>query len=148
MKNNIIELTTLSFSHHDQIKFAEFSGDKNPIHINQKIAKKTIAGECIVHAVNLILTALEFYLTNSNLLPTVCRVRFVHPVRLGKPIRLVSDKDRSELRWETNISTPHCVIKIENQQKGRYLMSRSTPGTLCLRNWRGPGTLYNFIWVP
>jgi hypothetical protein len=117
VKNNIIELTTLSFSHHDQIKFAEFSGDKNPIHINQTIAKSTIAGECIVYGINLILTALEFHLTNSNLLPTVCRVRFLHPVIVGKPIRLVSNKDKGELRWETNIATPYCIIKIENQQK-------------------------------
>ena len=31
---------------------------------------------------------------------------------------------------------------IENQQKGCYLMSRSTPGTLCLRTWSAPGTIY------
>ena len=31
---------------------------------------------------------------------------------------------------------------IENQQKGRYLMSWSTPGTLCLRTRSTPGTLY------
>ena len=117
MKNNITELAILSFSHHDQIKFAKFSGDKNPIHINQKMAKKTLAGECIVHGVNLILTALEFHLTNSNLLPTVCRVWFRHPVSLGRPIRLVSDKDKNELRWETDMATPYCIIKIENQQK-------------------------------
>lgn len=117
MKNNIIDLAILSFSHHDQIKFAQFSGDKNPIHINQKMAKKTLAGECIVHGMNLILTALEFHLTNSNFLPTVCHVRFDHPVSLGKPIRLVSDKAKNELRWETDIATPCCVIKIENQQK-------------------------------
>ena len=122
MKNNITELAILSFSHHDQIKFAKFSGDKNPIHINQKMAKKTLAGECIVHGVNLILTALEFHLTNSNLLPTICRVWFGHPVSLGRPIRLVSDKDKNELRWETDIATPYCIIKIENQQKKKKLL--------------------------
>ena len=31
---------------------------------------------------------------------------------------------------------------IENRQKDRYLMSRSTPGTLCLRTRSSPGTLY------
>ena len=31
---------------------------------------------------------------------------------------------------------------IENQQKGHYFMSRSTPGTLCLRTQSAPGTLY------
>ena len=31
---------------------------------------------------------------------------------------------------------------IENQQKGCYLMSRSTPSTLCLRTRRAPGILY------
>ena len=31
---------------------------------------------------------------------------------------------------------------IENQRKRRYLMSRSTLGTLCLRSRGAPGTLY------
>ena len=31
---------------------------------------------------------------------------------------------------------------IESQQKGCHLMSRSTPGTLCLRTRSSPGTLY------
>ena len=31
---------------------------------------------------------------------------------------------------------------IENQYKGCYLMSQSTPGTLCLRTRRAAGTLY------
>ena len=33
-------------------------------------------------------------------------------------------------------------LTIENQQKGCYLMSRSTPGTLFLRTRSTPGTLY------
>ena len=33
-------------------------------------------------------------------------------------------------------------LTIEKQQKGCYLMSRSTPGTLCLRTRRAPGILY------
>ena len=35
---------------------------------------------------------------------------------------------------------------IENQQKGCYLVSWSTPGTLCLRTRRAPGTLYLSAW--
>jgi hypothetical protein len=115
--SDIIELAFLSFSNYDQKTFAKFSGDKNPIHINQKIAKSTLAGECIVHGVNLILTALEFHITNSNLLPTFCQVQFKHPVPVGKLIRLVIDKDKKELRWETDPATTYCVIKFECQQK-------------------------------
>ena len=33
-------------------------------------------------------------------------------------------------------------LPIENQQKGCYLMTRSTPGTLCLRTRRARETLY------
>ena len=38
----------------------------------------------------------------------------------------------------------HNVLQsaIENQQNGCYLMSRSTPSTLCLRTRSTPGTLY------
>ena len=46
----------------------------------------------------------------------------------------------AELSEEKN----HIFLKstIENQQKSCYLMSRSTPGTLCLRTLGPPGTLY------
>ena len=117
MKKNIIELTTLSFTYHDQMTFAEFSGDKNPIHIDQQLATKTHAGQCIVHGFNLILTALEFYLIHSKFLPTFCYAQFKHPVLVKKNIRLVSDQEKKELRWESDTSTIHCVIKIDNQKK-------------------------------
>ena len=113
---NIIELAVLSFQD-DQSKFAHFSGDRNPIHLDQKSAKKSLAGECIVHGMNLLLMALEIYLKNSNLLQIICDIKFKNPVSVGKPIRLILDKDKNQLRWENNSATICCVIKISNQEK-------------------------------
>ena len=126
MKKKMIEIKNLSFSHEDQIRFAEFSGDKNPIHTNQKIAKKTIAGECVVHGVHLILISLEYYLNISKQLPTTCNVEFKNPVPVGTSIRIVIDEDKHELKLLSDISTVCCIIEIENKVKN-YNTIKDTP---------------------
>ena len=39
----------VSVSDEDRLKFAEFSGDKNPLHIDQEYASKTNFKKCIIH---------------------------------------------------------------------------------------------------
>lgn len=44
----------------DVEKFAEISGDNNPIHVNQEYASKTPFGQCIVHGFLPVLFFQEF----------------------------------------------------------------------------------------
>ncbi|HOU98299.1 MAG TPA: MaoC family dehydratase [Bacteroidales bacterium] len=49
MGNNNFYQTSFSFSQNDIIKFAELTGDKNPIHLDEEVAKNTIFGKRILH---------------------------------------------------------------------------------------------------
>ena len=59
----LVKLEEFNFEHlftlDDQKRFAKLSGDYNPIHISEKISRKLITGECIVHGINLFLVGLE-----------------------------------------------------------------------------------------
>ena len=54
MKRRIFTIT-------DQRKFASFSGDFNPIHLDNQKSIKTHAGQPIVHGVHLVLWALDVF---------------------------------------------------------------------------------------
>ena len=52
-------LGTLRFNIKDQKKFANFSGDYNPIHIDDIAARRIFFGQPVVHGINIVLNALE-----------------------------------------------------------------------------------------
>lgn len=54
------------FTLKDQLSFAEISGDYNDIHLNQKVARRSIFGYPVVHGINLILWAIETELSKNK----------------------------------------------------------------------------------
>ena len=52
-------LATRTFDIADQIRFAEASGDRNPMHLDAVAARRTPAGAPVVHGVHILLWALE-----------------------------------------------------------------------------------------
>jgi acyl dehydratase len=46
-----VEEESRTFSADEVLKFAELSGDFNPVHLDQEYAKTTRFGRCIVHGV-------------------------------------------------------------------------------------------------
>src|SRR5690348_11129813 len=55
----IVSTAVRRFSLDDQQTFAEVSGDFNPIHMDPIAARRTSAGDCVVHGVQSMLWALE-----------------------------------------------------------------------------------------
>ncbi len=55
-------LATRQFDARDQYRFAELSGDRNPIHLDAVEARRSFLGVPIVHGVHCVLWALESYL--------------------------------------------------------------------------------------
>ena len=56
---------TKTITKEDVLEFAEVSGDRNPVHIDEEFAKKTKFGKCIAHGA--ILTALVSKIAGTQL---------------------------------------------------------------------------------
>jgi acyl dehydratase len=78
---------TLRFTPADQRAFARLSGDFNPVHQDPVAARRTIAGEPIVHGVHLLLRALEGHFESGRPVSTLAiSARFEHPAPIGDAI--------------------------------------------------------------
>src|ERR1035441_10498422 len=64
-----------SFSFTDQERFASFSGDRNPMHLDALQARRTQAGAPVVHGINLLLWALDSLAEAQPDLPPLCGLR-------------------------------------------------------------------------
>lgn len=76
------------YTHSDQIAFAEFSHDWNPLHMDAVRARRLVSGGQVVHGVNILLTALEFLAARDLAPKSMIRVRgeFKLPVNLNEEV--------------------------------------------------------------
>ena len=91
-------------------KFAEVSGDTNPLHRDPEYAKKTRFGECIAHG--MLSAGYISAVIGTKLAPHACAVylsqsiRFLRPVKIGDAIKAVVevkelDPEKSTLTLQT-----------------------------------------------
>jgi acyl dehydratase/NAD(P)-dependent dehydrogenase (short-subunit alcohol dehydrogenase family) len=82
-----MKIATLRFTPADQQAFARLSGDFNPVHQDPVAARRTVAGEPIVHGVHLLLRALEAHFESGRQpSPLAISARFEHPAPIGDAI--------------------------------------------------------------
>jgi hypothetical protein len=86
------------FSQDDQINFANFSGDYNPIHTDPVIARRTITGQCVVHGMHGLMWALELLASKLNLAPSSLRVSFTKPIFLDEEVICFYNKNTKRLK--------------------------------------------------
>ncbi len=88
-------------------KFAEVSGDTNPLHRDPEYAKKTRFGECIAHG--MLSAGYISAVIGTKLAPHACAVylsqsiRFIRPVKIGDAIKAVAEV--TEINVEKNTLT-------------------------------------------
>mgnify|MGYP001393208400 CR=1 FL=1 len=78
--NDILIIGERSFSLQDQLNFADYSGDCNPIHVDTIDSRKTLIGYCVVHGINGLLWALECVIKRSKINIKSVKVRFIKPI--------------------------------------------------------------------
>jgi hypothetical protein len=100
------------FTLKDQVDFSEFSGDKNPIHINPLEARRTIAGQCIVHGINSLLWALDVLVFSTGLTVRSCKAKFQNSIYLEESIDCFWNEKSNKISLVSK-STVLCNIKIE-----------------------------------
>ncbi len=72
-----------TFTDEDQISFAELSNDYNPIHMDKVLSRRLLSGRRVVHGMNLLLHAMEYFLRKSSLVPSSITCTFNSPVSIG-----------------------------------------------------------------
>jgi acyl dehydratase len=94
-------LAAKTFTLEDQLDFALFSGDRNPIHIDPVAARRTLTGQCIVHGMHGLLWALEALLLKHALCVTHFKIRFLKPVFLNEAIVCSYNPKNNRITLET-----------------------------------------------
>ena len=101
-----------TFSMQDQLDFASFSGDHNPIHIDEKKSIKTHAGQPIVHGVHLVLWALDICKTNLKA-DSKLDIDFLSQVNLNTEVSAIFDEAKNVITLIGSNEAKYCTIKIK-----------------------------------
>lgn len=96
-----------------QTAFAELSGDRNPIHVDEAYAVRSMFGKPLVHGIHLALKALDFFAASSGpLFVTRLEVKFENSLGVGEAFDL-----------EMAESAPGSAV-IEARNAARALLAR------------------------
>ena len=84
-------MITRQFTMEDQLSFATLSGDYNPLHIDEKLARRLLFGAPVVHGIHLLLWSLNEGLKEKgkeNLYISNLKVIFLKPVKVNSQVFL------------------------------------------------------------
>lgn len=87
-----------TFTHDDQLAFARLSGDYNPIHLDEVVARRLMFGRTVLHGMQIVLSAMDQWLGHRGLparLRTI-RVDFRRPASAGQSIEFACQELRPD----------------------------------------------------
>ena len=88
----------INVSPKSQMSFAKYSGDYNPVHVDFVYARRSMYGEQVVHGINTVLLALDFFCNNRfNFSLNSISVKFLKPVFLNTDftIKIISNTNNN-----------------------------------------------------
>jgi NADP-dependent 3-hydroxy acid dehydrogenase YdfG len=97
---------TRIFALGDQVRFAELTGDFNPMHLDPVAARRTLAGAPVVHGIHDLLWLIDLIAARHPNLPTVAglKVHFAKMLYLGEQAQVaVSKLDERQLRAKVSV---------------------------------------------
>jgi acyl dehydratase len=94
-------LASRTFPAADQIRFAAVSGDRNPMHVDAVLARRTPAGVPVVHGVHMLLWALDVLARASSEQPPIRRLtaRFKRFVATDETVTAALTKRTEAVAW-------------------------------------------------
>ena len=97
----------------DQLDFAKFSGDYNPIHVDEITSRRFLYGKPVVHGVNLVLSILDSWASINKEKFNFSEINaiFSSPVFLNNDI-IVKYKTDSDLIYFELISNDNLCVKL------------------------------------
>src|SRR5580698_11475409 len=95
------ESTKRVFDSELQEQFAQFSGDRNPMHMDAILARRTHAGQPVVHGMHTVLWALETLALQGELPPGFLqiKVQFQKLIYVGDVVEFENERqDSADIR--------------------------------------------------
>lgn len=121
-------LASRQFSLSDQLAFACLSGDVNPIHLDPVAARRTVAGQCIVHGMHSLLWALDV-LARKSVATVTLRARFLKPIFMDEDVRCVWDVPASRLTLMVDdIKVVDVTLEIGSPPVSDIIVASTVPG--------------------
>lgn len=92
-------LAERTFTEADQARFAAVSGDRNPVHLDAVLARRTQAGAPVVHGVNLLLWGLDALARTGPALPPMRRLRaqFKHFAAVDEKVAVTATRTEASV---------------------------------------------------
>jgi hypothetical protein len=154
-----------SFTMADQLRFAEISGDYNPVHLDAVRARRTQAGVPVVHGIHLLLWALDALARADRCGPPMLRLRarFHRFVAVGEtvavvPARRTASSARLDLMAEglrvaqiiVDFATPAFETPIRTAEpfSGVHISAPTTPRDLTFEQMVGVSGSLAFAGTP
>jgi len=113
---------TRSFTGEDLLRFAEITGDRNPIHLSEEFAARTRFGERIAHGIltaGLISAVIGMKLPGPGCLYLSQTLSFLAPVRIGDRItarvEIVERISEKRLRLRTQCVNQHGELVLDGE---------------------------------
>ena len=109
---------TKTITKDDVMKFAEVSGDYNPIHVNPEFAKTQMFGKQIAHgviSVGLISASLGVHLFGPGILYGGQTVKFIKPVYFGDTCTAIATVKEKFTKKEGKLKFIICDTVVKNQ---------------------------------
>jgi acyl dehydratase/NAD(P)-dependent dehydrogenase (short-subunit alcohol dehydrogenase family) len=86
---------TRTFTSTDQTRFAEWSLDRNPMHMDAVVARRLITGRPVVHGIHVLLCALDLWPNAQGRMPTHVACTFANPISVGDEV-LFTERARDD----------------------------------------------------
>ena len=93
-------LAERTFTEADQARFAAVSGDRNPVHLDAVLARRTQAGVPVVHGVHLLLWGLDALARAEPALASMRRLKaqFKHFVAVDESVAVTATRTEASVR--------------------------------------------------
>ncbi len=118
------------FTYFNQSQFAQFSGDFNPIHLDQIEARKTIAGQPTVHGVHSFLWMLECLIQREESVFTNYNIRFANQLNLEQEVSAFWDRESKKLKLFGKNDLIHVSVRCEDPTSYGVIANKISPVTL------------------
>lgn len=103
----------------EQRLFAAWSGDHNPMHVDECSARRLVSGRPVVHGMHTVTEALARWAPHAAWRPRRLQVEFARPINVGEAVRFVAETPPDEV---------HLSALVDGQVRTRIVLLSTAGG--------------------